>query len=775
MVKVWVAAVDVLMLVMLSSPRGGVTSGGGARRRAEGDVAIGFEEALPLSVFTKGDLELEELNELMAAGGTDGSQAWYEQVHADRTTPEQKAKWDTRLKEIKQKQHRRNQNRQRRRAQRQEEEEGARQRAYDLGSLDFRQESQAGAIPRGWSYTDVGPTNASNVLDAQLSSARADAASGSTCDDDPLASSEPGSPCAYSCESLALYYYPDAPEVICYLYDGSTDSWPGKTCSTRGVTSCTAMDASEELLQRRQHWLDWHIFAMGDDTQLLLQFQVGAGATCVNVTVQTDQTLGPVVRPGSPTTHLETRCLLEGYHELDHDAVGSGTTRVIGQAEDGENRVYHSVSHDGFGTSEFRIGECEDIWLRVQTDEGSTGSLSFELDDGRHNGPWSIDVADGANLEVGVTYEESMCLFDNVFNLTRTDSGGWHGQVTILSKMPDNTITIPTGAPEDQSYPSNFAWYPEPDARPKWIIHGREDVDGIPVKLDARLRSGGDLISEEGCGDFEVSYASIVLRKVRFSNQKAVLDRFAEFRTHSTAGDANSHGGALDYTGGWGATIIFDECVFDHLYASEGANAMFDGQIDEWARRHHAEAQAGNLPGTSTLREADTLLIEEKYTLTVLETNNLYWECHARVGGAIRWAESHPKNVTIIGNQYVDNIAVVGSGPSDSVRSNCFDDDTGILGRQYITISGVEMTDGPDQIPGFSLSPFRFGPLNGHWEVPDQAATAHIISIDDVVIYDQHLTCMPGFTICAYCVARRYFGFFTILTAFVFARQHWQL
>ena len=43
MVKVWVAAVDVLMLVLLSSPRGGVTSGGGARRRAEGDVAIGFE------------------------------------------------------------------------------------------------------------------------------------------------------------------------------------------------------------------------------------------------------------------------------------------------------------------------------------------------------------------------------------------------------------------------------------------------------------------------------------------------------------------------------------------------------------------------------------------------------------------------------------------------------------------------------------------------------------------------------------------------------------
>jgi hypothetical protein len=729
----------VLALLGAAAPAAGATAAG----RPIIDLAnILPPEALPQSTFDGSDLDVDELVAMLDA---DDDVVWYEQAHSDRTTPEQQATWDSRLKEIKHRQHERNQRRQRRRAQQQED------LAYDLAELNFRGETAAGSIPRGWSYKDVGPVAATGVLDAHLQRARLNAAAGSACDDDPLASSEAGAPCAYSCETLAEFYYPDAPEVVCYLYDQSTNSWPGKTCSTRGSTTCTAMGPSEELLQKKQDWLDWHIFTEGttegDDTTDRLEFQVGAGATCVNVTVLTE-VLG-VVQPGAPANHTEQRCLLEGYHVLDHSAVAAqGSTQVIGQAA---GDVYHAVSHDRTGTSDFTIGSCEDIWIRVQTAAGSTGPLSFSLDDGGHNGPWTVDFAE-ANLEVGGTYDsEPMCLFDNDFNLTKTGSAGWRGQITVLSKVPDNTITIPTGAPEDQSYPSNFAWYPDEDARPKWIVHGREDADGIPVKLDARLKSGGLLVSEEGCGDFSVSYASIVLRKVRFSNQKAVLDKFAAFRTHSTAGDANSHGAALDYTGGWGADVTLDGCVFDHLYASEGAGIMIDGQLDDWARRHHAEALAGNLPGAWTLREADTLLIEDKYTLTWTETDNLFWECHGRVGGGVRWTDSHPKNITISGNQYVDNVAFVSSGIGDATYSNCYDEDTGILGRSFISLSGVEMTDGgspTDRIPGFTLSPFRFGPLSGHWEVPDREATAHIHTFDDVRIYDQHLSCMPGFTAC---------------------------
>eukprot|EP01043_Picozoa_sp_COSAG02_P036007 COSAG02_NODE_2612_length_8419_cov_2.286779_4_plen_1809_part_00 len=731
--------IAMLLMMMLGTSAASTTKAGRGRQPQGGTTG----EATILLDGLSPEHTLPE--ELLAERSDDGL-PWYEQMHSERTAPERQAAWDARLKEIKQ----RLQNDDRRQRRRAQLEEGpGRERAYDLAELDYRQETPAGSIPRGWTNKDVGPADDTTVLNTHLMRARLDAAGGDTCDDDPLASSEPGAPCAYSCEMLAEHYYPDAPEVVCYLFQESTNSWPGKRCSTRGsTTSCTAMGSTEDLMQKKQTWLDWHTFVEGGNSDTVLEFRVGAGATCVNVTVQTE-TVEPTL-PDAPVNHTEERCVLEGYHEIDHSAVGvAGTTQIIGQThpgDEGEPVVYHSVSHDGAETTSFTIGECEDVWFRFQTTEGSTGAVSFELDDGGHNGPWSISIAE-ANLAVGATYDsEPVCLFDNDFNLTKIDSRGWRGRITVLSKMPDNTITIPTGAPEDQAYPSNFAWYPDEDDRPKWIIHGMENAHGIPVKLDARLKSGGDLVSEEGCGDFSVSYASIVLRKVRFSNQKAALDKFAQFRSHSTAGDANSHGGALDYTGGWGAKIIIEGCVFDHLYASEGAGYIIDGQVDEWARRHHSEAQAGNVLGAWSLREADPLEIEEKYSVVVFETNNLYWECHGRVGGAFRIADSHPKNVTIVDTQYIDNIAFIGSGLADATYSNCFDDDNGVLGRQFITLSGIEMTDGTDTVPGFTLSPIRFGPLNGHWEVPDGEATAHINTIDDVRIYDQHLSCMPGFT-----------------------------
>ena len=110
-----------------------------------------------------------------------------------------------------------------------------------------------------------------------------------------------------------------------------------------------------------------------------------------------------------------------------------------------------------------------------------------------------------------------------------------------------NTITIPN----DES----------------WIVQGMVDpVSGLPASLNARFSSGNA---------FSRSHASIVLRQLRISNQKAPIDPNAGSDPFSP-GEA---GGAFRYEGGSSdpsklAKIIFVEVIFDHNSAAGDLDKM---------------------------------------------------------------------------------------------------------------------------------------------------------------------------------------------------------
>jgi hypothetical protein len=151
-------------------------------------------------------------------------------------------------------------------------------------------------------------------------------------------------------------------------------------------------------------------------------------------------------------------------------------------------------------------------------------------------------------------------MFDNNFTLTQ-ESGGedWIGNVAVVSTVEDKTIIIPPNE--------------------NWILQGAE-VDGVPVVLDARLKSG-DAYPRPGI----MSTANIVVRYVRFTSQQATLDPHSADRTHSTS-EPNSLGGVLEFTGGWGSEIVFEKCVFDHLFASSGGAIFIDGQVRQHSCLH---------------------------------------------------------------------------------------------------------------------------------------------------------------------------------------------
>ena len=50
------------------------------------------------------------------------------------------------------------------------------------------------------------------------------------------------------------------------------------------------------------------------------------------------------------------------------------------------------------GTTQFVVGECTDVLLRVTTTV-EAGPFAFSLDDGGHNGPWTFDISGATGVE----------------------------------------------------------------------------------------------------------------------------------------------------------------------------------------------------------------------------------------------------------------------------------------------------------------------------------------------------------------------------------------
>lgn len=272
----------------------------------------------------------------------------------------------------------------------------------------------------------------------QLGSARSGTAGSCA---DPLATNyNAPTSCRYDCTTLTdQYFHGQAAGTTCFIYELS----PGTDPRTGQWPQVGFMDTIRTTL-------DWHFFVEEDPATQMLEFVVGKGRECSNVTLQTDSM--------SDTVEEEVTevCLYEGVHEHVH---AEGQSVLV--SVDSGATVYANTSQANAGdVTTFTHGECEDIMIRITGT--SAGPTQWTLDDARHNGPWTITSS-------AYPFEHRMCLFDNNFTLTRPAGSNWQGTVTVVSYVDDYTIRL-----------NNHGNY---------IIQGTE-IGGVPVALDARLQSG---------------------------------------------------------------------------------------------------------------------------------------------------------------------------------------------------------------------------------------------------------------------------------------------
>ena len=347
--------------------------------------------------------------------------------------------------------------------------------------------------------------------------------------DDPLATnSGQSAACRYSCDSLQTHYFPGE-ESRCFVHDLQSGGWPS------------------ELLSLRSPRQDSHTFVEAATMDDELGFTIGVGRTCTNITFITSLFMG--ADGGSGSSSETTRCLVDGEHEHNHTVTTNHSVEVVGYAE--------VAVHEGAGgTTDFVVGECVDVLIRVSSTSSTGQPVTFNLNDGNHNGPWEFIVPPDTGM-----HEYVSCMYANDFVLTQGTGGeGWEGSVAVVGFINfHNTIVVPVDE--------------------KWILHGQLGPDGVPVTLDARVSSGTPA---------QFSEASIVIRLVRFSGCTAPLDTLAMLRVGFVTSFFNGEtrvGGCFSYDGG-GSTadaspaLIFDRAVFDGGHAVNGGAIFINGRAN---------------------------------------------------------------------------------------------------------------------------------------------------------------------------------------------------
>jgi hypothetical protein len=315
----------------------------------------------------------------------------------------------------------------------------------------------------------------------------------------------------------------------------------------------------------------------------------------------------------------------------------------------------------------------------VTTTQAATdGSVTWELNDGALNGPWTYQFPAGVSASGGEadcaglgcnwfqgSYEVEVCLVDNSYTLTKQAGAGWQGTITVLSVVDDNTIYVPVNE--------------------NWIIHG-VNQDDLPVKLDARLSTG--LRHRPAEGDFPIStaplddesyysHANIVMRNLRISGQLATPDKpeFTATRTMSNrrigAETAPRLGGALFYEG-FGSKLIFDRSVFDHNFATSGGMMMVDGRMEK-----------------QFIANRDSPQMTEIHVLNCL----LYKNYATWVGGVLRPNDVFPAVIDFSDTVLVENMALIGNTVGHSmyaVMPACVEDDPTSPGCELVGSSSLE-------------------------------------------------------------------------------------
>lgn len=346
-------------------------------------------------------------------------------------------------------------------------------------------------------------------------------------------------PCTYDCASLKATFYSaemdenimlpagrpgNSDTVKCYLYNDDN-------CSPSESESCFKLDGTgPDIFALKQSQLDYYVH-LNSDSLGPWNFRVGDDV-CTVVQIITSALLDETpagsfnasdLPPGSQCHQEEDqsiwcnttveRCLPDGVHHHEHDVQNaSQRVTVVGGN-------YQGTEHP-LGTTEgtrYNVGECEDVVVRITTlTAPSSGSSQFSLIGANTSAPPTTFQTTRSD---GVEEEFVFCMYDNP-SYTLTPPDGWSGSVKVVSVAPDNTIEIP---PTES-----------------WIVQGKIGADGLPVKLNARFKSGSF---------FNISHANLVFRYFRVSAQVAPLDSDSGHRTYSTrilAGDPTARiGGAL--------------------------------------------------------------------------------------------------------------------------------------------------------------------------------------------------------------------------------------
>ncbi len=286
-----------------------------------------------------------------------------------------------------------------------------------------------------------------------------------TCDDARAENIGSSGACEYDCDSLTAQYFSDSTRASrCFIFDPVAQEWPAS------------------LTSLRRDRFDWLTYASSSSLGAEpLAFAVGGPRVCTNVTIKTSL-LGAATGGDADAASTEVRCLFDGQHEYNHTVDQSHSVEVVGYAESG-------VRHSAGSTTDFVVGECTDVLVRVTMNTAGASPITLRLNDNHMDGPWDLVVPAGESL-----FEHVICFFDNDYTLALADdAGGWSGTVDVVAYVDDHTIYVPND--ED------------------WVIQGGY-ADGLPALLDARIQSG--MLESP-------TRSSIVLRHMRFSNELATM------------------------------------------------------------------------------------------------------------------------------------------------------------------------------------------------------------------------------------------------------------
>jgi hypothetical protein len=350
------------------------------------------------------------------------------------------------------------------------------------------------------------------------------------CDDKLAENFGVQSACTYSCPSLQQHFFPRKPSksVRCFIYDQKVGRWPPQLLSM--------------IQQRRDDYTYISPTPMSSQSAPL-KFSVGKGKVCRNVTFTTSDLMG------HQSTSTQIVCLVDGEHQHTHVVNNNHTVKITHDS----GSVSSGVHSGSGGKTNFTIGTCSNILVRINTTQAGTKAATWVVNDGGHNGPWTFASPSTAGI-----FERALCLHDNDFTVEHRLSSGWHGSVSVVRFIDfRSTILVPS----DQN----------------WIIQGSSQKF-LPVRLDARFQTGTPT---------DPSEASLVVRHVRFTGRSAPVDIEPAHLSWSFRGFATTvrSGGVLLYEGGGRnpadlPIVLFEQTVFDHNDAYSDTISRFQSTDD---------------------------------------------------------------------------------------------------------------------------------------------------------------------------------------------------